>query len=77
MDVFVLVHPGAKRVHYPRAGRSTALGNSSCCSKRTPLPNVHKALLETLHRCQYLEALNISGLDDHATTSDYNDFKHR
>ena len=33
-------------------------------------------MLEALHRCRYLESLTITGMDDHATTSDYNDFRH-
>jgi len=32
--------------------------------------------LEAVHRCRYLESLTITGMDDHATTSDYNDFRH-
>ena len=28
-----------------------------------------------MHRCRYLESLTITGMDDHATTSDYNDFR--
>ena len=43
MDAWVLVHPGLKKVHYPRAPSNSALGVSSCCVKRAPLPNVHKA----------------------------------
>ena len=43
MDAWVLVHPGSKKVHYPRAASNSALGASSCCVKRAPLPNVHKA----------------------------------
>ena len=42
VDAWVLVHPGAKKVHYPRAPSNSALGASSCCVKRAPLPNVHK-----------------------------------
>lgn len=43
MDAWVMVHPGSKKVHYPRAPSNSALGHSSCCVKRAPLPNVHKA----------------------------------
>ena len=28
-------------------------------------------------RCKYLEHLNLSGLDEHSTPPDYNDFMHR
>jgi hypothetical protein len=28
-------------------------------------------------RCEYLQELNIAGLDEHSTPPDYNDFMHR
>lgn len=71
MDMWVLVHPGAKRLVYSRPR------HNPMHHKRQPLPNTHKALLESLHRCSYLENLNVSGMDDHATTPDYNDLAHR
>ena len=69
MDVHTLVHPSAKRMIYSR--------DSEGHRKRHPLPNVHKALLEAVHRCTFLETLNLTGADDHATTPDFNDLAHR
>ena len=31
----------------------------------------------SLLRCKYVEQLNLSGLDEHSTPPDYNDFMHR
>ena len=38
-----------------------------------PLPNTHKAVLDCLYRLEYLEHLNISGLDHHSVPSEHND----
>ena len=54
MDAWVLVHPGSKKVHYPRAASNSALGASSCCVKRAPLPNVHKASDDFRFRMQIM-----------------------
>jgi len=63
MDVWVLVHPGFKQLTIPRRD-----------DRFYPLPNTHKSILDCLFRCEYLEHLNISGLDEHSTHPDYNDF---
>ena len=42
-------------------------------SSYRPLPNTHKAVLDCLYRLEYLEHLNISGLDHHSVASEYND----
>ena len=41
-----------------------------------PLPNTHKAILDSLFKLSYLEHLNLSGLDEHSTPGDYNDLMH-
>ena len=42
-------------------------------SSYRPLPNSHKAVLDCLYRLEYLEHLNLSGLDHHSVPSQYND----
>ena len=42
-------------------------------SSYRPLPNTHKAVLDCLYKLEYLEHLNISGLDHHSVASEYND----
>ena len=42
-------------------------------SSYRPLPNTHKAVLDCLYRLEYLEHLNISGLDHHSVPSEHND----
>ena len=41
-----------------------------------PLPNTHKAVLDSLFKLTYLEHLNLSGMDEHSTPGDYNDLMH-
>ena len=41
-----------------------------------PLPNTHKAVLDSLFKLTFLEHLNLSGLDEHSTPGNYNDFMH-
>lgn len=65
MDVWVLMHPGFKQIRIPRRR-----------DRYYPLPNTHKSIIDCLYRCEFLEQLNISGLDEHSTTPDYNDFMH-
>ncbi|XP_023341158.1 uncharacterized protein LOC111711132 [Eurytemora carolleeae] len=66
MDIWVLIHPGFKQLKVPRRDE-----------RSYPLPNTHKSIIDCLYRCKYLEHLNLSGLDEHSTPPDYNDFKHR
>jgi len=63
MDIWVLVHPGFKQLCIPRRE-----------DRYYPLPNTHKSVIDCLFRCKYLENLNLSGLDEHSTPPDYNDF---
>merc|ERR1719220_1633533 len=56
------MHPGFKQLIFSRRE-----------SSYRPLPNTHKAVLDCLYRLEYLEHLNISGLDHHSVPSDYND----
>jgi len=65
MDIWVLLHPGFKQLLIGRR-------DERCY----PLPNTHKSILDCLYRCKYLEHLNLSGLDEHSTPPDYNDFMH-
>jgi len=65
MDVWALMHSGFKQLSIPRPE-----------SQYHPLPNTHKAILDTLYRLSYLEHLNLSGLDEHSTPGDYNDLMH-
>jgi len=65
MDIWVLVHPGFKQLQVPRRE-----------NRYYPLPNTHKSIIDCLFRCVYLEHLNLSGMDEHSTPPDYNDFMH-
>ena len=51
MDVVALLHPGIKQLSVGRRE-----------GQWRPLPNTHKAILDTLYRAQYLQHLNISGV---------------
>merc|ERR1712012_22010 len=62
MDVWAFMHPGFKQISIPRRE-----GNYK------PLPNTHKAIIDSLYKAEYLEHLNISGLDHTAVASDHND----
>jgi len=62
MDVVALLHPGIKQLSVGRRE-----------GQWRPLPNTHKAILDTLHRAEYLQHLNISGLDHTSVKSDHND----
>ena len=52
MDVVALLHPGIKQL---TVGRREG--------QWRPLPNTHKAILDTLYGAQYLQHLNISGVN--------------
>ena len=53
MDVVALLHPGIKQLSVGRRE-----------GQWRPLPNTHKAILDTLYRAQYLQHLNISGVNN-------------
>jgi len=65
MDIWVLLHPGFKQLIVGRRD-----------DRNYPLPNTHKSIIDCLFRCKYVEHLNLSGLDEHSTPPDYNDFMH-
>jgi len=65
LDVWALMHPGFKQLCIPRKD-----------VQYHPLPNTHKAILDTMFKLTYLEHINLSGLDEHSTPGDYNDLMH-
>eukprot|EP00090_Calanus_glacialis_P003393 TRINITY_DN12513_c0_g1_i1.p1 TRINITY_DN12513_c0_g1~~TRINITY_DN12513_c0_g1_i1.p1 ORF type:complete len:570 (-),score=148.82 TRINITY_DN12513_c0_g1_i1:78-1787(-) len=65
LDVWALMHPGFKKLSIPRTE-----------VQYHPIPNTHKAILDSLFKLSYLEHLNLSGLDEHSTPGDYNDLMH-
>ncbi|CAB4062259.1 unnamed protein product [Lepeophtheirus salmonis] len=66
MDIFILIHSSLQKFVYPKLPDH---------AKRYPIPNTQKSILESIHRCKFLEVLDLSGMDDHATPLDYNDFQ--
>jgi len=64
-DIWALMHPGFKQLSIPRRD-----------VPYHPLPNTHKAILDSLFKLSFLEHLNLSGLDEHSTPGNYNDLMH-
>ena len=78
MDVWAFMHPGFKQVSYHSKLFSFNLTSLKISIPRKegnykPLPNTHKAIIDSLYKAEYLEHLNISGLDHTAVASDHND----
>ena len=79
MDVWAFMHPGFKQVTIVMCslGDNSLYFSKLSISRREssyrPLPNTHKAVLDCLYRLDYLEHLNLSGLDHHSVPSQYND----
>jgi len=63
MDVWALMHPGFKQLSIPRREEKNY----------RPLPNTHKAVLDCLFKMEFLEHLNLSGLDHTSVVSEHND----